>query len=301
MHRCATVRSGVSRRLLQGGAMAALCITSVLGVAASAADGPIRPEPLRLDRDGNWLIIRSPQLPRGEIRINYLEAYCRPDSTDADWVEHTLVGHRTELVELTGDGQRMRLRCHVQDGLRVEHDIRVVDDGVSFHLTVTNTADRLNEAHWAQPCVRLGDFAGAETDDPRCPDIKLSNSFIFLDGRLSRLPTQPWATEARYVPGQVWVPRSVPRTDVNPRPLSELVPSNGLIGCFSQDGRWLLAIAFEPYQELFQGVARCLHSDFRIGDVQPGETKEIRGKIYLLCNDPDLLLRRYHRDFPEDR
>jgi hypothetical protein len=164
---------------------------------------------------------------------------------------------------------------------------------------VVNPTERMNEAHWAQPCLRLGDFAGAETDDPRCVDIKLANSFIFLDGELSRLPTQPWATEARYVPGQVWVPRGVPRTDVNPRPLSELVPSNGLIGCFSHDGRWLLAIAFEPYQELFQGVARCLHSDFRIGPVKPGETKKIRGKIYLLPNDVPQLLRRYRRDFPE--
>jgi hypothetical protein len=130
-------------------------------------------------------------------------------------------------------------------------------------------------------------------------DIKLSHSFIFLDGELTRMPTQPWATTARYTPGQVWCPANVPRTDVNPRPLSTLVPSNGLIGCFSQDGKWLFAMAFEPYQELFQGVARCLHSDFRIGVVQPGDAKSIRGKIYLVRNDPEALLKRYAKDFPE--
>lgn len=119
--------------------------------------------------------------------------------------------------------------------------------------------------------------------------------------RLARMPTQPWATQARYIPGQVWCPKSVPRTDVNPRPLSSLVPSNGLIGCFSADERMIYATAWEPYQELFQGVIRCLHSDFRLGGLAPGEKKEIRGKIYLVPNDVSALLARYARDFPEHR
>jgi len=61
----------------------------------------------------------------------------------------------------------------------------------------------------------------------------------------------------------------------------------------------LLAIAFEPYQELFQGVLVCLHSDFRIGGLMPGQTKQIRGKIYLMENNLSKLLTRYKRDFPE--
>jgi hypothetical protein len=61
----------------------------------------------------------------------------------------------------------------------------------------------------------------------------------------------------------------------------------------------ILATAFEPYQELFQGVAICLHSDFRIGGLKPGESKQIRGKIYILNNDVEELSRRYRKDFPE--
>src|SRR5690606_31896599 len=113
------------------------------------------------------------------------------------------------------------------------------------------------------------------------------------------LPTRPWATEARYTPGQVWRPKHVPADDVNPRPVSTLTTSNGLIGCFSADETWLFATAFEPYQELFQGVVVCLHSDFRIGGLEPGETKTIRGKIYLVKNDVPELLKRYREDFPE--
>jgi hypothetical protein len=266
-----------------------------LACVAMAQDQPT----LTLARDANWLFIRGAHLPNGEIKVNYLEAYCRAGSTDADWRTHTVVPHKTELVSLSADGKRMKLRCSVSDGLMVDHVITAGDDEVSFDLTVNNPTDRVNEAQWAQPCVRLGTFAGAETADPKCVDIKLSQSFIFLDGKLARMPTQPWATTARYVPGQVWCPKGVPRTDVNPRPLSSLVPSNGLIGCLSQDNRWLYAMAFEPYQELFQGVAQCLHSDFRIGALKPGETKKVRGKIYLMPNDVDALLKRYVRDFPE--
>ncbi|MGH7959592.1 MAG: hypothetical protein ACREH8_21640, partial [Opitutaceae bacterium] len=57
--------------------------------------------------------------------------------------------------------------------------------------------------------------------------------------------------------------------------------------------------AWEPYQCLFQGVARCLHSQFRLGGLQAGETKQIRGKIYLVPNDVTALVRRYEKDFPE--
>jgi hypothetical protein len=46
----------------------------------------------------NWLVIKGAHLPNGEVRINYLEAYCRPGSTDADWVKHTVIHHTNELV-----------------------------------------------------------------------------------------------------------------------------------------------------------------------------------------------------------
>jgi len=60
---------------------------------------------------------------------------------------------------------------------------------------------------------------------------------------------------------------------------------------------------------LFQGVIRCLvigclvirclHADFRIGGLPPGETKDVRGKIYIAPNDMARRLARYTRDFPE--
>jgi hypothetical protein len=101
------------------------------------------------------------------------------------------------------------------------------------------------------------------------------------------------------VPGQVYVPQGIDRNDVNPRPLSSLVPSSGLTGAFSEDEKWIVATAWEPYQELFQGVITCMHSDFRIGGLKAGETKTIRGKLYVVPSDVDALVKRYEKDFPE--
>jgi hypothetical protein len=254
---------------------------------------------LTLDRQDNWLIIRGPEIPGGgEIRINYLEAYCRAGSTDADWVKHTVIPHRSELIAKSADGKTVQLKDTLEDGLIVEHTITAGEDEVDFRLVAHNPGATRSEAHWAQPCARLGPFTGFATSQDSATDY-LPKCFIFLDGKLTRLPCEPWATKARYIPGQVWCPPNIPRTDLNPRPLSSLIPSNGLIGCFSADETKVFATAWEPYQELFQGVARCVHSDFRLGGLQPGETLHLHGKIYLMPANIDALLKRYAGDFPE--
>jgi hypothetical protein len=254
---------------------------------------------LALARDKNFLVIRGAQLPGEEIRINYLEAYCRAGSTDADWKEHTVIKHTSELVSLSDDARIVKLRDTLADGVIADHTITAGPDEVDFRVTAHNPTATASEAHWAQPCVRLSKFLGMDEKTAGNAEDYLPKSFIFLDGKLTRMPTPQWATKARYIPGQVWCPANVPRTDVNPRPLYPLVPSNGLIGCFSGDDKMIYATAWEPYQELFQGVIRCLHSDFRIGGLAPGETKTIRGKIYLVPANVDALLARYSKDFPE--
>jgi len=272
---------------------AQISLLSILALCASASFTPA----LTLSRENNWLIIHGPNIASGQIRINYLEAYCRANSTDADWGRHTMIRHTNQVLSVSD--RVIKMRDTLADGLIVDHTITASDDEVYFRLVARNPTDKRSEAHWAQPCVRLGDFTGfgpAQTKDdyaymPKC--------FIFIDGKLERMPTRVWATQARYTPGQEWCPANVPRTDVNPRPLNPQVPSNGLIGCFSGDDKLIWASAWEPYQELFQGVARCLHSDFRLGGLKPGETKQIRGKIYIIPNDVPALLKRYEKDFPE--
>ena len=248
--------------------------------------------PMKLKWEKNLLHITGPHVPGGEIVVLYIEAYCRPGSTDRDWGQ-TTIGHTTELISRSNDGTDLKLRCRLKDGVVVDHHIRSTSDEVDFRLTAHNPTAQESLAHWAQPCMRVDKFTG------RKQTTYLDKCFVFKDDKLVRMPAEPWATQARYIPGQVWAPKHVDRNDVNPRPLSDWVPSNGLIGAFSEDEKWILATSFEPYQELFQGVITCVHADFRIGGLKPQETKKIHGKIYMVPNDMDKLLTRYHKDFPE--
>jgi hypothetical protein len=260
----------------------------VFAASSRAADAPT----LRLTWKDSILTIAGPDLPGREIKVLYIEAYCRPGSTDRKW-EQTTIGHKTRLVSAAPDGHSLVLECTLRDGVVVRHEITAAADNVDFHITAHNPTTQASQADWAQPCVRVDAFTG------RDQQTYLEKCFIFLGGKLSRMPTRDWATKALYTPGQVWAAKDVDRNDVNPRPLSPAVPDNSLIGCFSADEKKLLAIAFEPCQELFQGVITCLHSDFRIGGLAPGESKSIHGKIYILPADVDGLLARYKQDFPQ--
>ena len=282
------------------GALIGLCITVGSGTVSEArAQGD---SGLSISFElPSWLVIQGPNLPGKEIRVNYLEAYCRAGSTDADWGKHTVIPHQIELLSQGPDKKLIRLRDTLADGVTVEHTITARRDEVDFRLIARNPTAVRSEAHWAQPCIRLANFTGFDPKGKNIDDY-LPKAFIFLDGKLARMSEiQPWAKTARYTPGQVWCPKHVPRTDVNPRPLSSLVPSNGLIGVFSGDEKQLFATAWEPYQELFQGIIRCVHSDFRLGGLKPGESLQIKGKMYVLPNDVPALLSRYRSDFPEHR
>lgn len=249
--------------------------------------------------DGRYLDVHGDQIPGEFLRTHYLEAYCRPGSTDRDWHE-TVIKHTSRLTNATPDGKRIEIRDELADGVIVEHVIVAGADDVTFTLTATNPTDKASQAHWAQPCTRVDRFTGmdpANARDVYPPYIR--KCFLMVDGKLTRLPTEPWATEARYIPGQVYASKQVDRNDVNPRPLSEIVPSSGLTGCFSADEKMIFAVAWQPYQEIFQGVITCMHNDFRIGGLEPGETKQIRGKFYFVPADTEKLIQRFNSDFPE--
>ncbi|QDV41636.1 hypothetical protein Enr13x_14790 [Stieleria neptunia] len=262
----------------------------------------IRAEPpatgLTIQWDGRYLDVHGANIPGDFIRTHYLEAYCRPGSTDRDW-HQTVIKHTSELIKATPDRKRIEIRDTLADGVIVDHVILAGEDEVTFQLTATNPTEKASEAHWAQPCMRVDRFTGADPANARevyPPYIK--KCFLLVDGKLTRLPTSPWALEARYIPGQVYAPKHVDRDDVNPRPLSDVVPSSGLTGCFSADETTILAVAWDPYQEIFQGVITCMHNDFRIGGLAPGQTKHIRGKLYVVPADAHALIRRFRADFP---
>ncbi len=255
----------------------------------TAAAGPA----FRLDWTNNLLTVTSPTIPGGKLEIWYLEAFLRPGAQQRDWGQSRLA-HQTELVSATPDGNRLEFRTRVEPSVLVQHEVGAGADELDFTFRLTNTGATNAPVQWFQPaCIRVAGFTGR--DQTSYP----ARSFVFTARGLTPLDRIVRTTNALYLGGQVYLPPWTRPADANPRPLAGERLTNGLIGCVSGDGRWLLATASDRTHELFEGVYVCLHSDPLIGGLAPGETRTIRQKLYLLPNDPEALLRRYRQDFPD--
>lgn len=246
-------------------------------------------QPLQLSWTNNMLRVSGNEMPGGYIETWYLEAFCRSGSTHQKW-DDTTIPHNTRIIEAAP--QKIRLRTQVEPTVVIDHLITAKRDEVDFQVTARNEGTEFVDVQWFQPCTRVDRFTGLKQSN------YIEKSFIFSHDGLQLLSKLPRTEEAIYRGGQVYVPDGVPLKDVNPRPISTIKPMNALIGCFSADDKKLFATAWDQTQELFQGVIVCLHNDPRIGGLKAGETRRLRGKMYILPNDPDGLLKRYKRDFP---
>jgi hypothetical protein len=247
--------------------------------------------PLHLTWTNNLLRITGPNMPGGYIEVWYLEAFCRSGSTHRKW-DQTTIPHKTELTDPRP--HHLQFRTRVEPSVVVDHVLKTKVDEVEIEMTIRNESTEFVDVQWFQPCVRLARFTGRNQTN------YIEKSFIFTSDTtngLKLLSELPRTEEAIYRGGQVYVPEGIPMEDVNPRPISTIKPSNNLIGAFSADGKKIFATAWDQTQELFQGVAVCLHNDPRIGGLKPNETRKLKGKIYILDNDPEALLKRYKADF----
>jgi hypothetical protein len=122
----------------------------LLPVLLLVASSPAAGDGLRIRWEKNFLTISGDDLPGQEMRVQYLEAYCRPGSTDRDWGQ-TVIGHTTELVSASDDGKVIKLRCTLKDGVVVDHVITAGRDEVDFRLAARNPTDKESLAHWAMP------------------------------------------------------------------------------------------------------------------------------------------------------
>ena len=267
--------------------LATVGIAIALGIAAPAsAQSP------SLTWTNNLLTWSDPRLPGGKLEVWYLEAFLRSGAHDREWGQ-TVVRHQTELRSATPDGSELHFRTRVEPDLDVLHRVAVSADGLQLEFEMTNRATVPSPVQWFQPaCIRVAGFTGADQMG------YLERSFVFTPTGLTLLKDLKRTSDARYRGGQVFLPPWTVAAEANPRPLAGNSLTNGLIGCFSADGRWILATASNHTHELFEGVYVCLHSDPKIAGVPAGGNLRIRQKIYLLTNDVPALLERYRRDFP---
>ena len=255
-------------------------------------DSSVMSSAVKIRWSDRMLTISHPRIAPIEIEIWYIEAYVTGDSTDREWHKSTLP-QDMRLLESAPDGQRLLIEGVIADHVHSLHEVCVDGDTVQFRVTFENRGSDYVDLQWMQPCLRVGEFTGLPQES------YYEKCFIYTKNGVQFLDDLPRTVEARYRGGQVYVPEDIPLDDVNPRPISNVKPVNSLMGAVSADNQSLVAVAFEPVQELFQGVIRCIHSDPRIGGLKPGERKEIRGIFYCMENNTRKLLTRYEEDFTQ--
>jgi hypothetical protein len=254
----------------------------------SASPAPAAPS---LSWTNNLLTYTHPDIPGGSLEVYYLEAFCLPGGHERRW-DLTRIPHATRVVSRAKDGSSITFRTTVGESVVVNHGVKALPDGLAMDFALTHGGAVPWPVHWFQPaCVRVDRFTGAAQSN------YTARSFVFTARGQTWLSNTVRTEEALYRGGQVFLPPWTSPADANPRPISMDRVTNGIIGCVSSDNRWILAIASDRTFELFEGVYVCLHSDPWIGGLQPGETRHVRQRIYLLPNRTETLLERYKQDF----
>lgn len=84
-------------------------------------------------------------------------------------------------------------------------------------------------------------------------------------------------------------------------PTSDVDAHGGLLLRESDDETWVMGIAWESFISA-QGHNpwSCMHLSIAVGPLAPGETKTVRGKMYLFKGTKEDCLERFNRDFRLD-
>jgi hypothetical protein len=84
-------------------------------------------------------------------------------------------------------------------------------------------------------------------------------------------------------------------------PTAEPDAAAGLLIREATGGKWVTGIAWREFLSA-QGHNPwdCMHLSVRVGPLKAGDTKQIRGRIYLFPGDKDECLHRIQSDFPAE-
>jgi len=189
------------------------------------------------------------------------------------------------------------------------------DDGAEIRVEVSAPdAESVRSVGSLNPCCQFRDADAFRNRGDYVEDF-VARCFVFLEDGLTLLK------DTRRVPGtrerkddkanlpQPWIQEYFPAWRKHPGPIpgqrgySLDRPVYPLIGCVSQDGKCLAAIAWPEARSLGQVWHDCLHPRPAISESYNEEANRTvsRGRVYFLPNDEAVLLAAFKRDFPDWR
>ena len=257
---------------------------AVLMVSLVTVDGAETPSNVRLFEWERGFAVQALQQTDMVIYLWFYEWHMFEAMTPGQHTRGTFELERS----LSKDGRRGRI---ASDALTLS--VAVAENGADLELTVRNLTDYdFPPIAAIIPCFNPGpaktrnrQFANTNT----CylgPDglEKLVKREIHFNSGLRALVDKE-AQNGQYV----WTPKW---------PLNKTNAVGGLMVRESTDGKWVCGIAWDDFLSAQEhNPWECMHLSIRVGPLKPGQSKTVRGKIYLFPGDKHDLLKRYRNDF----
>jgi len=184
--------------------------------------------------------------------------------------------------------------------------INATPSGAIMTLNITNTTDY----DWPDiaaiiPCFNPGNPAKAQERNPLFLDEDYQHTYFLASDGLDLIKGQyPREIHFNHECGPAIMNWKKERDDGNfvfseKWPTSTRDAYEGLLLRESQDRQWTMAIAWESFLSA-QGHNpwNCMHLSVRVGPLEQGQSRTIRGRIYLIKGSKEDCLKRFEKDFP---
>ena len=199
---------------------------------------------------------------------------------------HEWTTNDTDSAELDRDAQSTELGLTFIQGIWYRVLIDHVEQGLDLKFTAKNISDRTWHHVVGVPCL------GHPSDAFRDPDLE--RTYAVIQDELTLLKDTHRGTGD---------PRRTHYSIDGEKPihycaasfwgeLSDTVLSSGSILRISDDGQFTIGTSWERVAEIWdnQDQHGCVHSNFLLGDLAPGETKSVRGRVRCISGSPKDLI-----------
>lgn len=214
-------------------------------------------------------------------------------------------GTTEQEITLFGDRSEARL---VRKDLSVE--VKATDDGADLVLRIRNGTERSWRKDVAAiiPCFTPGapdvNFVNKKQVAHHFPNAKRNDEFVneqtyFVSAQGLMLQEKREIHFNAKLRDQINQEAEDGKFVFSPKwPTSEHDATGGVLLRESTDKTWITGIAWDRFLTAqAHNPWHCMHLSVRVGPLKPGESREIRGKIYLFRGTKEDLLQRYQADF----